>query len=211
MKTDRKLTSQRIALGTAAAMFAMTSWCSPSYAGGNTQLAQLYQLQAAFHRAGTVHDPVNGDSAAAIDQRIRDMLSLWTDDGSLTLEAGGAFDGTYAGNGDPSDPSTCPTPSGDPTNRGTLCTFFKYVAGSFKAANKFVSLTPSYKESFDVHGKTATVYFECHYFNVSIDPGTGQPLWKAASHAAIDGSARKVDGSWLFSHATAPVVGVPIP
>ena len=52
-----------------------------SLAGTNTQLAELYQLQAAFHRAATVHDPVNGDSAATIDQRIRDMLSLWTDDG----------------------------------------------------------------------------------------------------------------------------------
>jgi hypothetical protein len=72
-----------------------------------------------------------------------------------------------------------------------------------------VSLAPSYLTSFGVHGDTASVYSELHYFNVA-DPGTG-PLWKAASHVAFDGSARKVDGSWLLSHATAPVVGVPIP
>ena len=200
-----------IMLGAAAAMFAIGAWSPPSYAQPNTQLAELYQLFAAFHRAASVHDPVNGDSAAAIDQRIRDMLSLWTDDGSLNLEAGGARDGNYQGNGDPDDPSTCPTPSGDPSNRGTLCTFFKYVAGSFQPANKFVGLSPSYKTTFDVHGQNATVYFECHYFNVALDPVSGKPLWTAAAHFGFDGSATRVGGSWLFSHGNAPVVGVPIP
>jgi hypothetical protein len=199
-----------IGLGAAAAMFAICSWWSPSYAQPNA-VAELDQLQAAFHRAASVHDPVNGDSAAAIDQRIRDMLSLWTDNGSIDLEAGGAHDGNYQGNGDPGDPSTCPTPSGNASDQGTLCTFFKYVAGSFQPANKFVGLSPSYKTTFDVHGKNATVYFECHYFNVAADPSTGKPLWTAAAHVAFDGSATRVHGSWLFSHANAPVVGVPIP
>src|SRR5215472_9112818 len=166
-------------LGAAAAMFAMSS---QSFAGTSTQLAELFQLQAAFHRAGSVQDPANGDSAATIDQRIRDMLSLWTDDGSLDLQAGGSHDGNYLGNGDPSDPATCPTPSGDPANQGTLCTFFKYVAGSFRPTNKFVSLAPTYKTTIDIHGDNASLYFECHYFNVTIDPGTGKPLWTAASH-----------------------------
>jgi hypothetical protein len=200
----------RIIVGVVATL-AIAIWSGSSLAGSNSQLAQLYQLQAAFHRAATVHDPVNGDSAAAIDQRIRDMLSLWTDDGSISLQVGGALDGDYVGQGDPGDASTCPTPSGDPSNRGTLCTLFKYVAGSFKMANKFVSLAPSYKTSFHIHGDTSTVYFECHYFNVAIDPGTGKPLWTAASHLAFDGSAQKVEGTWLFSHANGPVAGVPIP
>lgn len=177
----------------------------------NTQLARLHELQAAFHRAASVHDPVNGDSAAAIDQRILDMVSLWTDDGSLTLEFGGALDGNYVGKGDPSDPSTCPAPSADPGNRGTLCTFFKYVAGSFKPANKFISLTPSYAVRFDIHGNKATVNFQCHYFNVAMDPATGKPLWTPVSHVAADGSASKDDGRWLFSHLNAPVAGIPIP
>jgi hypothetical protein len=200
----------RIIVGVVATL-AIAIWSGSSFAGSNSQLAQLYQLQAAFHRAATVHDPVNGDSAAAIDQRIRDMLSLWTDDGSLSVLGGGTFGGNYVGNGDPGDPSTCPTPSGNAANQGTLCTFFKYVAGSFKPANKFVSLSPSYLTNFDIHGNTATVYFQCHYFNVAIDPGTGKPLWTAVSHVALDGSAQKVEGTWLFSHANGPVVGVPIP
>jgi len=198
-------------LAAAAAMLMIASWSAPSYASSNTQVAKLYQLQAAFHRAASVHDPVNGDSPAAIDQRIRDMLSLWTDDGSFDLEVGGAHDGNYLGNGDPADPATCPTPSGDPANQGTLCTFFKYVAGSFQPANKFVSLSPAYKTTIGVHGNNATIYFECHYFNVAIDPGTGKPLWTAALHVAFDGAATKVDGNWLFAHGNAPLVGVPLP
>jgi len=185
---------------------------SVAFAGSvNTQAAQLFELQAEFHGAATVHDPVNGDSAGVIDQRIRDMLALWTSDGSITLEVGGARDGDYSGLGDPSDPASCPTPSADPSNRGTLCTFFKYVAGSFQAANKFVSLAPSYKTNFSIHGNDASVYFECHYFNVAVDPMTGLPLWKAVSHVTFDGTAQKVDGTWLFLHSDARVVGVPVP
>ncbi len=210
-KVSRVLLERRTALVLAAAMLTIASWSAPGYAGSNAQLAHLYQLQAAFHRAATVHDPVNGDSAAVIDQRIRDMLSLWTDDGSLNVQVGGALDGDYIGNGDPADPSTCPTPSGDPTNRGTLCTFFKYVAGAFQPANKFVSLAPSFLTDFAIHGNTATVYFQCHYFNVAINPATGKPFWTAVSHLVLDGSATKVNGNWLFSHANGPLAGVPIP
>src|SRR5229473_521401 len=125
----------KIALITAAAIFAIATWNSPGRAAENTQLAELYQLQAAFHAASTVHDPVNGDSPVAIDQRIRDMMAIWTEDG-VFVKGGGANAGNYIGTGDPADPATCPTPSGDPANEGTLCTFFKYIAGSFQPGNK---------------------------------------------------------------------------
>jgi hypothetical protein len=198
-------------LGVVAAMFAAAGWSTSSYAQPNAQEANLSQLLAAFHRAASVHDPINGDPADTIDQRIRDMLSLWTDDGSIDLEVGGVHDGNYLGNGDPDDPSTCPTPSGNAADQGTLCTFFKYVAGSFQPANKFVALTPSYKTTINVRGHNATVYFECHYFNVALDPMSGKPLWTAATHLGFEGLATRVDGSWLFLHANAPLVGVPIP
>src|SRR3984893_4013117 len=215
MKTEGKPFLRRMALGFGAAMFAIASFPAPSFAASQrppAALAELYALQAAFHRAATVHDPVNGDLPAAIDQRIRDMLSLWTTDGSLLLEVGGAFDGTYEGQGDPENSATCPKPSAAAANRGTLCTFFKYVAGSFQPANKFVSLAPSYLTSFTIHGKTATVYFQCHYFNVAIDPNTNKPLWTAASHVVFDGSAKRVHGHWLFSLAKGvPPPGIPVP
>jgi len=177
----------------------------------NAQTSELYKLQAAYHRAAAVRDPVNGDSPDTIMERVRDVLSLFTPDAVLYLNIGSARDGYYLGNGDPDDASTCPTPSADPSNRGTLCTFYKYVSGAFQPANKFVALTPSYKEAFVIHGNTATVYFECHYFNVAIDPATEKPLWTAVAHAAFIGSARKINGRWLFSYANAPVPPVPVP
>jgi hypothetical protein len=54
------------------------------------------------------------------------------------------------------------------------------------------------------------VYFECHYFNVAIDPAS-KPLWTAASHANFNGSARKVNGRSLFSYADAAAPPVPVP
>ena len=193
------------------AFFLLASAPVASAQDNNTQTLELYRLQAAYHRAATVRDPVNGDSPDTITARLRDVLSLFTADAVLYLHAGSAVDGFYIGNGDPDDASTCPTPSADPNNRGTVCTFYKYLSGAFRATNKFVALTPSYKESFDVHGDTATVYFECHYFNVAIDPATEKPLWTAASHASFTGSARKVDGRWLFSYAIGAVPPVPVP
>jgi hypothetical protein len=171
----------------------------------NTQVSELYKLPAAYHRAASVRDLVNGDSL--VTGRVRDVLSLFTADAVLYLHAGGAREGYCMGNGDPDDPSTCAAPSSDPNKRGTLCTFYRYVSGPFQAANELVGLTPSYKEFFS----TATVYFECHYFNVATDPGTGKPLWTAASHAYFNGSARKVNGRWLFSYADAGILPVPLP
>jgi hypothetical protein len=173
--------------------------------------AQLYRLQGAFHREASVHDPVNGDAEDVINQRIAAMLSLWTEDGWIFLDVGGARDGYYLGKGALSDPSACPPPSDSYGNRGTLCTFYKYVAGAFQAANKFVGLAPAYKTQFRIRGPNATVYFECHYFNVAMDPATGKPLWAPASHIVFDGGARLVEGRWRFSFAHSPAATVPIP
>jgi hypothetical protein len=185
---------------------------SPARAAGRTandpyqlaQIAQLYQLQAAFHRAASVHS-LTGDTQGVINQRIQDMLALWTDDGVLFLDVGSPRDGYYINKGNLF--SDCSPPSGDPSNQGTLCTFFKYVAGSFQSQNIFVSLAPSYKTHFSVFGTMASVYFECHYFDVSGSP----PAWAARSHVAFDGQVRLVNGQWLFSFAHAPVPPVPIP
>jgi hypothetical protein len=200
----------KIASIAAAAIFVTAAWSPPIHAQENTQLAELYQLQAAFHAAATVHDPVNGDSAAAIDQRIRDMLAIWTADAVIT-KGSGANAGDYIGTGDPENPATCPAPSGNPANEGTLCTFFKYIAGSFQPGNKWVSLSPAYKTTFGIHGNTATVYFQCHYFDVSTD-AAGNPLWKATAHLPFKGNAEQAEGKWLLSRLIpAPPPGIPVP
>jgi hypothetical protein len=180
-----------------------------------TQMAELErQIHVTFHAAVSVHDPVNGDSPAVITQRIREVLSIWAKDAELTTTAG-----NYIGNGDPDDPETCPPPSGDTSatgQQGTLCTFFKYVAGGLQPANKFVSLSPAYKTKYvpvkDRYGRwRSSVYFECHYFDVSLDPATGQPFWTAKSHVDLDGEAKKVDGRWLLTHVSSSAVSVPVP
>jgi hypothetical protein len=177
------------------------------------QMAELEQLHATFHAAVSVHDPVNGDSTEVITQRIRQALSIWAKDAELTTAAG-----NYIGNGDPDDPESCPEPSGDtsPTGQqGTLCTFFKYVAGGLQQENKFVSLSPAYKTKFvpvkDPDGQwKSSVYFECHYFDVSLD-SAGQPSWTAKSHVDLDGEAQKIDGRWLVTRASSSAVSVPVP
>jgi hypothetical protein len=183
------------------------------------QMAELEQLHATFHAAVSVHDPVNGDSPEVITQRIRQVLSIWTKDAQLTVVSTAATAGNYVGNGDPDDPETCPLPSGDtsPTGQqGTLCTFFKYVSGGLQAANKFVSLSPAYKTEYvpvkDRDGRwKSSVYFECHYFDVSLDPATGQPSWAAKSHVDLDGEAKKIDGRWLLTRVSSSAVPVPVP
>ena len=178
----------------------------------NTQVARLYELQAAIFAALCVRDPVNGDSAPVITQRIRDALSLWADDGSITLSLNiPAIDGTYVGNGDPDDPSTCPPLSTDPSARGTLCTLFKYVGGTFRPGARLVPLSPAYLTRFDVHGDTASIYYQSHFFNVA--PGAdGNPLWMPGAHQLFVGTARRVGNRWLFARGEATLATkVPTP
>ena len=182
------------------------------------QMAELEHLHATFHAAISVHDPVNGDSPAVITQRIRDMLAIFAQDAELTLAGTSSKAGNYIGNGDPADLATCPPPSGDTSatgQQGTLCTFFKYVAGGMQQANKFVSLSPAYKTKYvpvkDAGQWTSSVYFECHYFDVSLNPATGQPFWTAKSHASLAGEAQKINGQWSLTHAIASTPGIPVP
>jgi hypothetical protein len=183
------------------------------------QMTELEQLHATFHAAVSVHDPVNGDSAAVITQRIRDALSIFSKDAEITIVGTSNTAGNYIGNGDPDDPATCPEPTLDTSatgQQGTLCTFFKYVSGGLQEGNKFVSLTPAYKTKYvPVRGWngqwTSSVYFECHYFDVSLNTTTGQPNWTAKSHVNLNGEAEKIDGKWLLTRVSSSAVGVPVP
>jgi hypothetical protein len=209
----------------AALLTAVAAACTgTSYAGDwehDQQLAQITELEnlhATFHAAVSVHDPVHGDSAAVITQRIREALSIFADNAVLTVVSTTASGGNYVGNGDPDDPATCPEPTGDTSaggKQGTICTFFKYLAGGLQAANKFVSLSPAYKTKFvpvyeDGQWKSS-VYFECHYFDVSLNSATGLPNWTAKSHVDLDGTAKKINGKWLLTQVSSATVGIPSP
>lgn len=110
------------------------------------QAALLHDLHARFHAAASVHDAINGDSPSEISERIRDVLALWVDNPRLIIIGTTAKAGNYIGKGDPDNPQSCPPPSGDTSStgkQGTLCTFYKYVGGSFQPANKLISLSPA--------------------------------------------------------------------
>ena len=116
----------------AALLTAVAAACmGTGYAGGwqhdqeqLAQMAELHNLHATFHAAVSVHDPVDGDSAAVITQRIKDALSVFAEDAVLNVVGSTATAGNYVGNGDPDDASTCPKPTGDTSaggKQGTLC------------------------------------------------------------------------------------------
>lgn len=70
-----------------ASMISAFSWsgtAKPAAAqDDNTQISELYKLQAAYHRAAAVRNPVNGDSAETITERVRDVLSLYRRRGAV--------------------------------------------------------------------------------------------------------------------------------
>ena len=120
----------------------------------NAQVAELYELQAAFHAAAS-H---GGDIDA--------MMALWAEDSSITV--GGVV---YSGKDGVRD-------------------FFANHSGAFK--HDWVSLAPSFKTQFDIHGETADIFFECHYADPSATP------YVIRSDISAAGTAKKVHGRWLF-------------
>jgi hypothetical protein len=123
------------------------------------------------------------------------MLSLWADDGSLTLKTVSPAR-VFTGKGDPTSDSCA-------VDSNTLGDFFTNVAPPFRPDNRMMSLTPAFKTHFSVDGDAATMYLECHLFDAS--------TWQDTIHLNLDGTAEKVDGRWLFAHADVSAVGVPYP
>ena len=105
-------------------------------------------------------------------------------------------------------PSTCPMPSNNPANQRTLCTLYTYDKLISTGEYLDFALAPAYKtHATKVTGKTAEFYFECHYFDV--DSSTGTPPWTAISHVALMGTARKINGQWMFWQAKGTNSGSP--
>ena len=152
--------------------------------GPGEAIAQLYELQAAFHEAAGGA----GIDAPTKAQHLQEMLDIWTDDGVLIVGST-----VYEGRGEPNT-STCAPGS------LTLCDFFQNHAGSFVLNRNWAALTSISRTHFDVHGNMANVYFECHYFDVATgvkmaDVSFGLPDLPGS------GQARNVDGRWLLSFA----------
>ena len=149
----------------------------------NKAIAQLYELQAAFHDAAGGA----GVDATTKAKHLGEMLELFTDDAVLIVGST-----VYIGRGNVN--------TGCAAGSLTICDFFENHAGSFVLGRNWAALTSLARTHFDVHGKRADIYFECHYFDVATaakmsdvsfgllgQPGTGQ--------------ARKVRGKWQLSFA----------
>ena len=183
MNTKRILTG--VALAAAAITGSITALADEDdNQGPDKAIAQLYELQAAFHAAASGA----GVDAATKAEHLEDMLKTWTADGVLVV-------GTtvYAGRGEPNS-STCAPGS------LTICDFFENHAGSFVLTRNWAALTSLARTHFNVHGRLADVYFECHYIDVT----TGLRM-SDISYGVLGqpntGQARKVGDRWLLSFA----------
>ena len=149
----------------------------------NKAIAQLYELQASFHDAAAGA----GVDATTKAKHLSEMLGLFTDDAILVV-------GTtvYVGRG---DVNTACAPGSL-----TLCDFFQNHAGSFVLGRNWAALTSLARTHFEVHGKRADVYFECHYFDVATAAKMSDVSFGVLGQPGT-GQARKVGGKWLLSFA----------
>ena len=152
--------------------------------GPGKAIAQLYELQAAFHEAAGGA----GVDAATKAQHLQEMLDIWTPDGILVV---GSI--VYVGRGEPNS-STCAPGS------LTLCDFFQNHAGSFVLGRNWAALTSLARTHFEVHGNLADVYFECHYINVATGVKMSDVSYGLLGQPST-GQAQRVRGKWLLSFA----------
>jgi hypothetical protein len=154
--------------------------------GPDRAIAQLYELQAAFHEAA---------GGAAVDtatkaRHLQEMLDIWTADGVLVVGST-----VYVGRGEPNS-STCALGS------LTLCDFFQNHAGSFVLGRNWAALTEISRTHFEVHGNLAYVYFECHYVDVATNVKVASASIGLLGQPST-GQARRIRGKWLLSFAEA--------
>jgi hypothetical protein len=149
----------------------------------NKAIAQLYELQAAFHDAAGGA----GVDATTKAKHLSEMLELFTDDAVLIVAST-----VYVGRG---DVNTACLPGSL-----TLCDFFQNHAGSFVLGRNWAALTSLARTHFEVHGKRADVYFECHYFDVATAAKMSDVSYGLLGQPST-GQARKVRGKWLLSFA----------
>jgi hypothetical protein len=152
--------------------------------GPGNAIAQLYELQAAFHEAAGGA----GIDAPTKAKHLQEMLDTFTADGILVVGST-----VYVGRGEPNS-STCAPGS------LTLCDFFENHAGSFVLGRNWAALTSLARTHFDVHGKLADVYFECHYIDVATGVKMSDVSYGLLGQPST-GQARKVGGKWLLSFA----------
>ena len=181
------MNSRMVSIALAAALAitgSITAYADDDDNDATKAVAQLYELQAAFHAAAGGA----GVDAATKAKHLEDMLELFTDDAVLIVGST-----VYVERGQ-ANTSTCVPGS------LTLCDFFQNHAGSFVLGRNWAALTSLARTHFEVQGKRADVYFECHYFDVATGTKMSDVSYGLLGQPAT-GQARKVRGKWLLSFA----------
>lgn len=112
---------------------------------GNTQVARLHELQAAFHGAISYNgDPV--DRA----ENLEFLETLWAPDATLTV-GGTTLDG-----------------------RDAVMAWFANSAPPFIQNRNWVSLTPSFRTEFEARGRKADISFICVLVDPATDMVVGK-------------------------------------
>ncbi len=101
------------------------------------------------------------------------MMSLFTDDATIT--AGGK---TYTG-------------------KDRIRSYWQ-AAGPFQPQNQWVAYTPAFRISYEVHGDSAHLYFECLYVDKAAN--------RIAVHTNSDDTLARVNGRWLIKDMKAALV-----
>jgi len=99
------------------------------------------------------------------------MMSLWAEDATFT-----AGTTTYTG-------------------KAQIRDFFLTKAAPFKPENHWVSDTPEYKLRVTVDGDRGTLYFQCHYVDVS--------TMELKNVVAADQDVARINGRWLITKSVA--------
>jgi hypothetical protein len=132
----------------------------------NTQIATL-QNQAAMYQIDQIEVTWH---RAASTKNLNLMMTLWADNATFQIGLN-----TY---------------SGKAQIRSAWA-----ASGPFQPQNDWVDETPAYKEVITVSGNTGTIYFQCHFVDVT----TG----KVAGLAATKADVALINGRWLITRSIA--------
>ena len=154
------------------AISASLAACTQSDAAASAQASSL-QRQADKYAIDQIE--VNWHKASSTKD-IKLMMSLWAD--NATFDVGTK---TYTG-------------------KDQIRGFF-VTAGPFRPENHWVSETPAYKVRITLNGDNGTLYFECHYLDIS----TRQIM----AVVSADSLVSRIKGRWLITQSIAatPILG----
>jgi hypothetical protein len=137
---------------------------------GSSKSAASRSLEETAAKADIAQIEVKWHQASST-KNVGLMMTLWAPDATFT--AGGK---TYAG-------------------ATEIRNFFAHAAAPFMPDKNWVSDTPEYKERITHSGDKGTLYFECHYVDVTTR--------QVAAVISADNDVARVNGHWMITKSVA--------